>query len=518
NNKISGPVHAALTSAKDFPPMVGVDDSTHYRANVQAYKQSTSLSKEYTAKIDLLQKDIEKRKSQILNTSLLSFDNNVQDHLRGKINLGNYIQFLTRHTASTPPMTQIFLKAYQLESSLDFNQVEKERAEIIRRIVKSLSKERVSELYRQTLDYRAGGVRHTDYYRYLRDLCKTSGIVLSRFPEMDSYIQYVLLSDSIHAETLFENIRQMEKESYRRLVRNSEERDLIARSRQVTLLQKLVKFSLSVEEWEEYVSFKKNYGDTVLNSRGIKYGVPIIPQISYFEEFYQEARARDVRMGENLLQEIANRNSDVTVLVTGGFHSQGIEEKLIQSGFTVVSFTPKITQIEQGKETAYLSIFSQEKTPLEKLFSAEKLTLTPEIWRPEIPNGLLAEKAVVYAEARDPNQDLTPSEEDSIYQSLADPNFAKNHTVRAEDVRGTSPLLRSAKARTHRANDVTVEEKMTLDESGEILDVQSEWTHRWIMDSAPFNETRQFGIWYLSGTLLSGGLLLLFGNNCSLPT
>ncbi|MBI3012124.1 MAG: hypothetical protein HYY63_00685, partial [Elusimicrobia bacterium] len=83
--------------------------------------------------------------------------------------------------------------------------------------------------------------------------------------------------------------------------------------------------------------------------------------------------------------------------------------------------------------------------------------------------------------------DITPQVEDSIYQALADPKFAKNHTVRAEDVRGTSPQLRRAKARTQRDNGVTVEEKMTLDEDGEISDVQSEWTRRWIMDRSPLS-------------------------------
>ncbi|MBI4396053.1 MAG: hypothetical protein HY548_03090, partial [Elusimicrobia bacterium] len=36
-NKISGPVHAALTCPSDIPPFVGIDDPFHHRANVDAY-------------------------------------------------------------------------------------------------------------------------------------------------------------------------------------------------------------------------------------------------------------------------------------------------------------------------------------------------------------------------------------------------------------------------------------------------------------------------------------------------
>jgi len=41
-NRISGAVHAALTSPSDIPAVVGVDAEAHYDANVNAYKSSLS--------------------------------------------------------------------------------------------------------------------------------------------------------------------------------------------------------------------------------------------------------------------------------------------------------------------------------------------------------------------------------------------------------------------------------------------------------------------------------------------
>ncbi|OVE76623.1 hypothetical protein BVX98_05480, partial [bacterium F11] len=52
--KISGPITAALTSGTKIPPIVGIDDATHYQANIEAYRASfphQQRTKEKLAKI-----------------------------------------------------------------------------------------------------------------------------------------------------------------------------------------------------------------------------------------------------------------------------------------------------------------------------------------------------------------------------------------------------------------------------------------------------------------------------------
>jgi hypothetical protein len=51
-NKISGPAHAGFTGDNKFPPLVGIDDPRHYRANVKAYTDSV-FKMEETKKIYL---------------------------------------------------------------------------------------------------------------------------------------------------------------------------------------------------------------------------------------------------------------------------------------------------------------------------------------------------------------------------------------------------------------------------------------------------------------------------------
>ncbi|MBL8023826.1 MAG: phosphotransferase [Elusimicrobia bacterium] len=96
-----------------------------------------------------------------------------------------------------------------------------------------------------------------------------------------------------------------------------------------------------------------------------------------FETFYQEAKTRDRTMVRQLIVgmgELPKNRKAVAVLVAGGFHGDGVIRRLTEKGVTVVSFTPKVTKADT-EGAGSLSIFTQEKTPLEKLFLGEKLTL-----------------------------------------------------------------------------------------------------------------------------------------------
>ncbi|MBP9127560.1 MAG: hypothetical protein KBG07_02180 [Elusimicrobia bacterium] len=70
-----------------------------------------------------------------------------------------------------------------------------------------------------------------------------------------------------------------------------------------------------------------------------------------------------------------NKGARVSILVTGGFHSPGLTAQLTQAGATVIRVVPKIEKLETTQGATSLSVFAQEKTPLDVLFSGEKLFL-----------------------------------------------------------------------------------------------------------------------------------------------
>jgi len=260
-------------------------------------------------------------------------------------------------------IVETFLHALKTERTLDFKQVEAERSMLIEKLTRTLNTQEIKELMAKSLAYRTGELRYGDFYSHLKETCRKKEIRLSDYPAMDEYVQYVLLCGGIDAEQLLNEISALEKSAYDALANTLKEKALVAQSRQDWLTSKLVDFGLTPLEWKEYESLLTNKD----------------PSLASFEAFYHEAEARDTAMAKNLLAGMDLQSKfdshSVALLVTGGFHAEGIGKKLTDRGATVISYVPKIDKVDTAQGSAYLSVFTQEKTPLDKLFQGEKLFL-----------------------------------------------------------------------------------------------------------------------------------------------
>lgn len=367
-DRLSGPMLSLLTAPHPIPAVVGIDDLFHYTANLDAYRRSLPSKEGVQARLAIEKKSLEDEKLSAFNPALLAYDKSVQDYQKGLSPLGSYVHALGRKAGSPlgEPLT-LFLRALHMEETLDFKQIETERTQLLEILSHQLSRPQINDLIAQSLSYRAGQISSGDFYRRITALCQKAGVSLGRFPAMEGYIQYVLLAEGIDAEALFQDCRKREIEIYTLLAKTGPEQALVERSRRLSLILKLTHFSLTPEEWADYERMSPPQTP--------------VPDLEPYESFYHEAFIRDTSMAKNFLSAL-NRtkgggSSDisplVSILVTGGYHAPGLTEKLTQAGMAVVSIVPKIEKVDTGQGSAYLSVFAQEKTPLDKLFEGAKL-------------------------------------------------------------------------------------------------------------------------------------------------
>jgi hypothetical protein len=397
-NEISGPVHGLLTGEGPLPTVIGIDDPTHYNANVDAYRASAPLVESYRKLIQGRANQLEKQKDTVYSIPLREFDRHIEKYRNQEISLGEYVRVLVARAKDygIPPSLQLFSKTLELEQSMDFRQVEIERTLVIERLIERMTSQQEEALVSHSLAYRAGQMRYAEFYVALKNLCETSGVSLVAYPALDHYIRYVLLADQINGESLLRETKELEKELFGSLAKSSEERRLVDQSWKIHLTQKLVEFGLTPEEWASYVSVNESGGSLVLEETEAGEAVGTGCDLRTFEAFYKEAHARDARMATHLLRAM-NKDAHVALLVTGGFHAPGIEKQLTDAGVTVVSFVPRLKTIDMGHGTTYLSVFTQEKTPLEQLFQGEKLFLANNPARPSVMKMLLPALVVVVA-------------------------------------------------------------------------------------------------------------------------
>ncbi len=392
--KISGPIHAALTSRQEIPRFIGIDHADHYHKNVAAYKQSVPLADSYQEICLEWNSSISSDKEKSLNPALKKFDQTVQAYQQKKLSLKQYIRCLSEHITDSSPQIQCFLSALDKEAQLDFALVQKQKNKLIRELAGKAHEQNLQHLMGMSLAYRSGQISYAAFYRALQGLCAQSRVDLSAYPEMEKFIDYVLLSDKIKAAALSRETAQAEKQAYQQLIITKEESGLIQESKQVYLIQKLLDFALTPEEWKEYQTTVQSSKSKIKNPKSKIKNLSM--DLSGFEAFFDYAEKRNSSMVDNLTDkllfnqksvaarrhfllaqsQIKNQkfpNPSVAILVAGGFHSQGIEDLLAEKGYACVTVAPKITKAPAGKASAYLDAFTRDKTPLEEIFEGEEL-------------------------------------------------------------------------------------------------------------------------------------------------
>ncbi len=415
-NKITGPVHAGLT-ARRAPIFTGVDDRQRYAANVSAYLGSFAAAPARLRQLKRVQLQLERRKLETFNPRLLAFDRVVQSHRGEKIPLGQYVRALAAVTPLAEDSDEVrkFLVVLNMESSIDFRAVEKQRGDFLGQLARSIGRRESENLANAAIAYRCGKLDHSEFYGRLESIGKKHGVRFSEFPELVRYVRYAALSDGIRSDKFFDQLGALEASAYRVLVRSEDEKRLLEQSRAAGLTGRLLDYSLSPGEWRAYQSLAGKD-----------------PELAMFEEFFREATLRDRAMSFKLLREMKERGSNVAVLVAGGFHSSAIEKDISASGVAVLTLSPKVEKIETFGGAQYLSIFAREKTPIEKLFSGEKLFVSIEPWTLEAQRSAAIDRLALEEIANGADTHLDAREVDAG-MSMALGEAANGFTARLQD-------------------------------------------------------------------------------------
>jgi hypothetical protein len=218
--------------------------------------------------------------------------------------------------------------------------------------------------------FRRGDIGPAGFYPVLAKMAQRHGIVLSATPALWTYFRYLALSDQLDAEALLRELKELEFASFEKLNPTPSDRWLVVELERLQLDLKLASFELTADDWR----------------RWLKINAARAPIMAPFAEFYHQAGIRDQMMAVQMKEAMERNDARCAVMVVGGFHADEIARRLNDDGATVAIFTPRITRASNAPSP--LSIFSQQKTPLENLVRGEPLFLAP----PAVPHTYLDQK------------------------------------------------------------------------------------------------------------------------------
>lgn len=143
---------------------------------------------------------------------------------------------------------------------------------------------------------------------------------------------FKIIQDEIDAAALFAEFDKIFQKLFRAKSRSKEEIRLLWQYKTLRFLRKFLKLELNRPEWEKVkkmISKKKLPG--VFRSAARFYGLSELRETAFYE---------------NLKKEMAASGDRTAILVTGGFHGQGMEQILREKGMEYVSILPRFHSLE----------------------------------------------------------------------------------------------------------------------------------------------------------------------------
>ncbi|MFH1996869.1 MAG: hypothetical protein ABIJ27_07770 [Candidatus Omnitrophota bacterium] len=386
--EITGPEFLSIT--EDYPvKLFGAENKSYYIKNLNAFTSSYRYMEQSKLYFNQIKTILNRLKGYIYSNALKEFDEKIRAHEAKEIQFNDY----SRYLKAIAEKRGINIREYQnfnrlantlhYEDKIDFDVVDKERNGLIGELTKKLNeqnaKDKIQQLATQALTFKVGKISQAEFYNYLRKLAAENGVVMAeKFPNLSNFVIYVSIYDKIENEELFGEIDAIIAAIKETMFKDNDQRTLDRLAHHVDTILGLVDIKLLNKDYEYYVTHREEFKPgrflDFIQKKSQQYGLAYdigMPEreileeaIPKLEDFYAIALKRDQAIVDNTLEAMKNDEVQISVLVSGGFHTQGITQMLKDKGVSYLVVSPNITK---DVETPYIQVLTNQRTPFEDI-------------------------------------------------------------------------------------------------------------------------------------------------------
>ncbi len=385
---LTGPEHIAITK---FPQLklFGAEEKGLYEENRSAFLNSLEFKDRSAQAVEEIKSKLDQISRFVFSDELRNLRSEHEGFTKQKEYLNHFVRYLLdlsdRLNVSRFRYRQIdaFMNLIKLEREIDFEKAEKEIDSLIADLKKILSHEELSEFVTNSIQFRLKKMTRAEYYGYLEEKVSAHSEEQTHYQNVIKYLNYTRQYDSIGVE-LFAEIDQLEEAVKNKLFRNESEVTLDRLYRFANILEHMFDFSLTKEDVDYFYSYRAEFKaetfrlfvDQEANKANQTLSLPksidvIDDDLPRIEQFYKAALKRDKILMERTYQKMVKENERVSVIVTGGFHTAGIERYLKEKDISYLVIAPRITKAIDEKKEAKLYEVAMRNLPtrLEKMLS-----------------------------------------------------------------------------------------------------------------------------------------------------
>jgi glutamate dehydrogenase/leucine dehydrogenase len=207
--------------------------------------------------------------------------------------------------------------------------------------------------------------RPRHFLERLYDLAAPRGFSFRQYPDLSRAWEIKILETEIGARGLFAEEEALSGKIFQTLTRTKEEAEIIRLRKDLGSLAKLLRLELTREDYAALAAEASAVKPSVLAARLARVfrGVdpkPVRPAASADElflralDFYRLAERREIAFAENTARWMKRKRLDRAVIVTGGFHGQGLARRFAVKNFNYLAVRPEIPVLDPKETDRYL--------------------------------------------------------------------------------------------------------------------------------------------------------------------
>ncbi|MCK4463252.1 MAG: diguanylate cyclase, partial [Candidatus Omnitrophica bacterium] len=380
--RINGPEFFALNNP-DLVTLWGIDSKIWYFKNLDAYGSFIPSKKSVDRNMHALKDLFLKLKRKIYSKELLDLDKRYQAFDENKSDFKGYITYLTQlATVKDIYIKDLknidsLMKVLSLEEGIDFKEAEKERGRLIDELERRLSKVEREELVLKAVKFKATILSQKDFYSCLKKKSGEVRINFKNYPNLSKYIGYIYVYGEIDNKILFDEIARLEERIEKTFFQNALQRELALYSKCFNTFDRLLNIKATKNDYNFFKKKAKKiniaeiikYVQTRCEKLDIDYYLDkdvfgLKNSLNDITSFYTCANRRDAEFIDNTLARMKQSNENISIIVTGGFHTESLKELFKERGISYVSIIPNFK--ENHVPNKYFERLAGKLSPLEE--------------------------------------------------------------------------------------------------------------------------------------------------------
>ncbi|RJP61702.1 MAG: GNAT family N-acetyltransferase [Candidatus Auribacter fodinae] len=394
---ISGIEYYSIT-ADDAPPIIGIDDASLYRKNAELFLRLQDENSEEIKRASAFMSFVQQESAVVINT-ILSEDERIivtafTEWVTSRISSLEYLQQIStvKHGSGLIPRYASLDRlrhAVKLQTEIMYDQLEREKLEFLHSVHAIILPDEYNELSKNIMRASVGSIASDAVYAKISEIAERYSLSLDTYPTITSMTIISKAFSSVTEQELRKDLFSFTTELVSSVPGHHQSiTDILAYVRMTAVIDAVTQTRASREEYDFYKSqFESASAEKLLDTFKNITGKDLFEGtndtelrnvdyiLSMADQFYQEALKRDQLLLENSLRVNQKLNGKTIVMVTGGFHSDGIAALLKERSISYAIIRPYLGA--GSLESNYKSLMFNQTPAFDHILSALPGMLMP---------------------------------------------------------------------------------------------------------------------------------------------